>query len=1082
MHLQLITQNILFYCDNLKILHEVVNSLVLSSVSQGSFWDPVLQFVEKHPVLFGLLGAVFGSILTLVGVFFRQIGRFIADLTKWLWIKIRGRGADYSFEKSYLDWLIGEHRYLDLLPARLVAQRWKDRQRFVDLENVYVGLSMSSQGGDEQWAETYGHGEDNWRKRLWIGLRFIRYLVQQDLLPRVLVKLIPSLTETEQMYQLGDLGLIIDRHKRLIIRGDPGSGKTTLLRYFAVTCARTLRNNKQDGDSREIVRKRLLWTERPFPILVRLRRHGNVTSWDEAKELTATMLEEMPPELRKRCPSGFFERRLLKGKCLILLDAFDELGNPEARAAMARKIAGFLEVYKRNDNRIVVTTRIVGYEGQLDRYDFAIRTVQNLKAGEVRALVKQRYSAITVSEIALRSDQEARDIKQKMLERAAQLIEKIEHTPRLNQLATNPMLLSLIVLVHSLKFELPEQRLLLYRDCVEILAERWQQFKQQEEVVIKKEDREELTLNQKLVLLRELAFAMQRQRKDEGSLALISKDAARDLIAQKLPDFLGVGSPQDDNASREIYCKAEEWIAGIQEESGILVEQGLAEAGEPLIGFSHLTFQEYLAAVAINEVKAYRPILRQNLLHPAWREVVLLYAALVDDATSIVNALLRSSQQPHGVLLAGNCLTERLKKVVKARTQQATLEKLKEGFSDADDDAVSDFGKVMGMLGGRELTTFMRQQLSNPSLKKRLAVVNALGQTRVDALELEQVRTDLVQIVETSSENEITVAVREALAQVGDPRFVGPEPILVRVPKQPNRIGIPMRIWKDFKVSPKWKMIKKFLLCFDVLRRVVDYWLFTMWCAIWRRQLQNHEFEISKYPITNIEYSRFVEATGYPTPSYWKEGTFPREEATHPVVGVISKDAKAYCKWLSHNTGNRYRLPTEWEWEWAAAGPNRWKYPWGDQFDKDRCNTKESGMEGTTPVGSYLAGNSLCGASDMSGNVWEITLGVVITIGRLIGVASLILLLRLFFVLFVPFPLLLSFRLAILSVFAFIQLSFLFALIVFITFILPKEYQGVLRGGAWNTPFDKATCFYRKNAKATSFAGFRCVKEIEPAE
>ncbi len=232
MHLQLITQNILFYCDNLKILH---------------------------------------------------------DLPKWLWIKIRGRGADYSFEKSYLDWLIGEHRYLDLLPARLVAQRWKDRQRFVDLENVYVGLSVSSQGGDEQWAETYGHGEDNWRKRLWIGLRFIRYLVQQDLLPRVLVKLIPSLTETEQMYQLGDLGLIIDRHKRLIIRGDPGSGKTTLLRYFAVTCARTLRNNKQDGDSREIVRKRLLWTERPFPILVRLRRHGNVTSWDEAKELTATL-------------------------------------------------------------------------------------------------------------------------------------------------------------------------------------------------------------------------------------------------------------------------------------------------------------------------------------------------------------------------------------------------------------------------------------------------------------------------------------------------------------------------------------------------------------------------------------------------------------------------------------------------------------------------------------------------------------------------------------------------------------------------------------------------------------------------
>jgi hypothetical protein len=111
-----------------------------------------------------------------------------------------------------------------------------------------------------------------------------------------------------------------------------------------------------------------------------------------------------------------------------------------------------------------VTTRIVGYEGQLDHYDFALCTVQNLKTGETRALVKQRYEAIALSEIALRSDQESRDIRQKMRERAERLIEKIESTPRLTQLAANPLLLSLIVLVHSLKVELPEERLLLYRD------------------------------------------------------------------------------------------------------------------------------------------------------------------------------------------------------------------------------------------------------------------------------------------------------------------------------------------------------------------------------------------------------------------------------------------------------------------------------------------------------------------------------------------------------------------------------------------------------------------------------------------
>jgi hypothetical protein len=111
-------------------------------------------------------------------------------------------------------------------------------------------------------------------------------------------------------------------------------------------------------------------------------------------------------------------------------------------------------------------------------------------------------------------------------------------------------------------------------------------------------------------------------------------------------------------------------------------------------------------------------------------------------------------------------LAERLKKV-DARAQQTTLERLKEGFSNADDDTVSDFGKVMGMLEGSEITTFIRQQLSNVTLKKQLAAIKALGQTKADAPELEQVRADLVQIVETSSETEITVAAREALAQIG---------------------------------------------------------------------------------------------------------------------------------------------------------------------------------------------------------------------------------------------------------------------------------------------------------------------------
>src|SRR5437762_8893699 len=186
---------------------------------------------------------------------------------------------------------------------------------------------------------------------------------------------------------------------------------------------------------------------------------------------------------------------------------FDELGNPEARTAMAHRIENFLSTHDHPRNRVVVTTRIVGYEGQLDRYGFQRRTVQHLKAGEIRALVKQRYEAIALSETAGWPPHDATPIKQDMRRRSERLIKKIETTPRLAQLATNPLLLSLIVLVHRVKLELPEERVQLYRECVEILAEQWKSFKWAESDM-QPVAQEDLNLSQKLVLLQALALNM----------------------------------------------------------------------------------------------------------------------------------------------------------------------------------------------------------------------------------------------------------------------------------------------------------------------------------------------------------------------------------------------------------------------------------------------------------------------------------------------------------------------------------------------------------------------------------------------
>jgi len=127
------------------------------------------------------------------------------------------------------------------------------------------------------------------------------------------------------------------------------------------------------------------------------------------------------------------------------------------------------------------------------------------------------------------------------------------------------------------------------------------------------------------------------------------------------------------------------------------------------------------------------------------------------------------------------------------------------------------------------------------------------------------------------------------------------------------------------------------------------------------------EFWIDKAPVTNAEYARFVAETGHEAPSHWKGKTSPKEIADHPVTYVSWDDATAYAGWASG------RLPTEQEWEKAARGTDGREYPWG-KWAKGRCNSKEAGTGGTTPVGQYSPqADSPYGCQDCAGNVWEWT-------------------------------------------------------------------------------------------------------------
>ncbi|MFH1567837.1 MAG: SUMF1/EgtB/PvdO family nonheme iron enzyme [Gemmatimonadota bacterium] len=139
-----------------------------------------------------------------------------------------------------------------------------------------------------------------------------------------------------------------------------------------------------------------------------------------------------------------------------------------------------------------------------------------------------------------------------------------------------------------------------------------------------------------------------------------------------------------------------------------------------------------------------------------------------------------------------------------------------------------------------------------------------------------------------------------------------------------------------------------------------------------QRTVTLDEYEMARFPLTNVQYKAFLDAVkGHEEPEGWHGRMYPLGRANHPVARISWDDAMAYAAWLSKVTGREHRLPTEAEWEKAARGADGRTYPWEGEFDAEKCNTREGGIGGTTPVGAYPDGASPYGVLDMAGNVWE---------------------------------------------------------------------------------------------------------------
>ena len=153
-------------------------------------------------------------------------------------------------------------------------------------------------------------------------------------------------------------------------------------------------------------------------------------------------------------------------------------------------------------------------------------------------------------------------------------------------------------------------------------------------------------------------------------------------------------------------------------------------------------------------------------------------------------------------------------------------------------------------------------------------------------------------------------------------------------------------------------------------------------------------FYMDKYPVTNAEFKKFIDATHYRPADDgnflkdWKNGSYPEGAANKPVTWVSIEDARAYAKWAGK------RLPHEWEWQFAAQGTDQRIFPWGScdwlapviaggpfacPWQKDPADSPapipDRGrlMAAASDVNAHPHGASPFGVEDLVGNVWQWT-------------------------------------------------------------------------------------------------------------
>ena len=390
-----------------------------------------------------------------------------------------------------------------------------------------------------------------------------------------------------------------------VLLGDPGSGKSTFVNHLAYCL--TMHALEPEADWLAHLSGWPADETDLLPVVVTLR---DFARWAAAQpsETEPTVGRFLERRLDTRDLSDFTEplcRQLRAGQAIVFFDGLDEIPTGTQRTFVRDAVATFARTY--GEARIVVTCRTLSYQDpdwQLPEKEFPAFELAPFTEEKIT-----RFIAAWYHELA--------DLGAVRLAEVETLIARLQaavQRPDIARLAPNPLLLTVMALVHAYRGRLPEARALLYEECTDLLLWRWEGLKAEGREaetaglrrLLAEADLQDVDLKRTLWALAFAAHQGDGDNQEEGATADIAEATLWRALRQLHPS--------------QSLDWADKVVKQIKERAGLLVER---EPG--IYTFPHRTFQEYLAGSHLS-VQADFP--QQAVARTGeaafWREVVLL--------------------------------------------------------------------------------------------------------------------------------------------------------------------------------------------------------------------------------------------------------------------------------------------------------------------------------------------------------------------------------------------------------------------------------------------------------------------------